>query len=202
MCVWSCYAGPSGLADSDIGTPRAMRGHALIQGGVKGARDNGDSRPRNLDGAFAASRHASEDAHKDLDAGPAARPGYRTGSTNVRAGNPMTPRSRHGGKQPLTPRSSNGMLTPRSRGLESNRSVTPEKRDQYVATKGGWIQTSVTISDMNIAAWTQQKQDMFIEAVAATAQVLFLSLPASVCAAVNLFCVCVCKFTVACIRNT
>ena len=29
------------------------------------------------------------------------------------------------------------------------------------------------ISDMNIAAWTQQKQDMFIEAVAATAQVLF-----------------------------
>ena len=50
-------------------------------------------------------------------------------------------------------------------------SVTPEKRDLGVTTKGGWIQTSVTISDMNIAAWTQQKQDMFIEAVAATAQV-------------------------------
>jgi hypothetical protein len=54
-----------------------------------------------------------------------------------------------------------------------DRSITPEKRDSYVATKGGWIQTSVTISDMNIAAWTQQKQDMFIEAVAATAQVSF-----------------------------
>ena len=49
--------------------------------------------------------------------------------------------------------------------------MTPETRDSYVAAKGGWIQTSVTISDMSIAAWTQQKQDMFIEAVAATAQV-------------------------------
>lgn len=37
--------------------------------------------------------------------------------------------------------------------------------------QGGWIQTSVTISDISIAGWTQQKQDMFIEAVAATCQV-------------------------------
>ena len=49
--------------------------------------------------------------------------------------------------------------------------MTPERRMPYVATKGGWIQTSVTVSDMNIAMWTQQKQDLFIEAVAATAQV-------------------------------
>lgn len=66
------------------------------------------------------------------------------------------------------------MLTPRGRnmnGARRDRSMTPETRDSYVAAKGGWIQTSVTISDMSIAAWTQQKQDMFIEAVAATAQV-------------------------------
>ena len=157
-------------------TPRG-RGYPVIppfipHGFPGGTPPAGSRTPRSLDEAFSTSTHRTQD-----EGGPAGRPSVDPGHYRP----PLDPR-RNGA--PLTPRSSsaNGLLTPRSRGrtLRTNnsgrdRSITPEKRDSYVATKGGWIQTSVTISDMNIAAWTQQKQDMFIEAVAATAQVSFSS---------------------------
>jgi len=156
-------------------TPR-VHGYTVVPPGGQA----GSQTPRRLDDAFSASTHRAQD-----EGGPAGRPALDPGQdpaplTPRRSGAPLTPRgATRRGNGLLTPRSQNGLLTPRGRNLRSSgrdRSVTPEKRDSYAATKGGWIQTSVTISDMNIAAWTQQKQDMFIEAVAATAQVL-LSFP-------------------------
>ncbi len=157
------------------GTPRLVdsRGYPVIPPVIPPGGPHpraGSKTPRSLDEAFSASTHRTQD-----EGGPAGRPSVDPGHYRP----PLDPRLNGA---PLTPRSAiaNGLLTPRSRGrtLRTNnsgrdRSITPEKRDSYVATKGGWIQTSVTISDMNIAAWTQQKQDMFIEAVAATAQVSF-----------------------------
>jgi hypothetical protein len=147
--------------------------------------------PRKLENAFTNGGHEPQE-----NGGPAGRPcspqNFETHGGG--ASNPGTPRRNYNQQQPLTPRNSNamstprssgGLLTPRGRNMTSagrSRSMTPETRDSYVATKGGWIQTSVTISDMSIAAWTQQKQDLFIEAVAATAQVkcvLLTCLPSS-----------------------
>lgn len=133
--------------------------------------------PRRLEDAFTSSgRHEVEE-----DGWSGGRPRSEVENQNGGTSNPATPRRSHGhpitpraSNSILTPRSSSSMLTPRGRNMNSarrDRSTTPETRDSYVAAKGGWIQTSVTISDMSIAAWTQQKQDMFIEAVAATAQV-------------------------------
>ena len=82
---------------------------------------------------------------------------------------PESSYTRHDRGGTLSPRSSTGMLTPRSRSVKS--SATPETQDPHSGSKGGWIQTTVTISDMNIATWTQQRQDIFIEAVSETAQV-------------------------------
>lgn len=146
-------------------TPRG-RGYTVIP--PEGPDQAGSRDTRSMDEAFSASAHRTQD-----EGGPARRPSvdpghYRPASDHRRNGAPLTPRTA----------SANGLLTPRTRGRTQrnsgrDRSITPEKRDSYVATKGGWIQSSVTISDMNIVAWTQQKQDMFIEAVAATAQVSF-----------------------------
>jgi hypothetical protein len=40
-----------------------------------------------------------------------------------------------------------------------------------VEQKAGWIQMSITISDMSISGWTQHRQDAFIETVAMTTRV-------------------------------
>jgi hypothetical protein len=113
--------------------------------------------PPSADGAPASPRADAPAPAHAADRGATTPRTPAAGGAPPRAGS----RGERGGAAPATPRTPR---TPRTPG------DTPGLLDN-VSNKGGWIQTSVTVSDLTVAGWTQQKQDMFIEAVAATAQV-------------------------------
>jgi len=88
---------------------------------------------------------------------------------------PHTPRFRLPSEDPIpSPRSTSSSkvpFSPRLSGRGPKREIWQDSPRNYTTSKDGWIQSTVTISDMNITSWTQAKQDLFIEAIAATCNV-------------------------------